>query len=186
MFNEPKAAQAAAFFLLKTQSGVMPHLKLMKLLYLAERESMRLHGFPMVWDYPVSMPHGPVLSKTLNLMDGDEPSSAEGWESWISAKENNALSLKRPGLITADFDELSVADVEVLESIWTQFGDMGKWEIRDYTHEHCAEWRDPQGSSHPISIKRIFEAVGFDSNISERLEQRVLERKKANEALALL
>ena len=46
MFNEQKAAQIAAWFLGKA-GGTMPHLKLMKLMYLAERESMAKHGFPM-------------------------------------------------------------------------------------------------------------------------------------------
>ena len=69
MFKEVKTAQVAAFFLAKAPGHRMPHLKLMKLLYLADRESMRETGYPMSWDRLVSMPHGPVLSTTLNLIN---------------------------------------------------------------------------------------------------------------------
>jgi len=39
MFNEQKVAQIAAFFLNQTSEKRMPHLKLMKLLYLAKHDS---------------------------------------------------------------------------------------------------------------------------------------------------
>ena len=74
MFNEQKTAQIAAWFI-SQGGGSMPHLKLMKLMYLAERESMSRHGFTMTGDYFVSMPHGPVLSLTLNHINDAVPSS---------------------------------------------------------------------------------------------------------------
>jgi uncharacterized phage-associated protein len=61
MFSEQKVAQMAAFFLHEGRD-CMPLLKLIKLLYLADRESLRLHGMPISGDLVVAMPHGPVLS----------------------------------------------------------------------------------------------------------------------------
>lgn len=161
MFNECKSAQMAAFFLSRTVEGRMAHLKLMKLLYLADREAVRTLGLSMSGDRWVSMPHGPVLSMTLNLMDGDMESLPGGWETWISAKENHQLSLRKP-LAPEDLDELSAAEWAVLEAVWRQFGGMDQWEIRDWTHRHCAEWQDPHGSSYPISYQSVAGAVGFD------------------------
>lgn len=77
MFNERKVAQMAAFLLGKGGDR-MPHLKLMKLLYLSDREAMERYGFPISGDCIVAMPHGPVLSMTLNLMDGDVESLPGG------------------------------------------------------------------------------------------------------------
>jgi len=48
----------------------------------------------MAGDRLVSMPHGPVLSRTLNLMDGDIESQPGGWEDWMSAKDNHQLALR--------------------------------------------------------------------------------------------
>ena len=168
MFNERKSAQMAAFFLAKAPDYRMSHLKLMKLLYLSDREAMRSYGWPISGDRLVSMPHGPVLSQTLNLMDGDVESQPGGWEEWISDKDNHELSLRRP-IDCADLDELAPAEISALESVWTAFGHMGKWEIRDWTHNHCAEWKDPRGSSMPIQYDVMARAVGFDAATAKEL-----------------
>lgn len=158
MFNERKVSQMAAYLISKGGES-MSHLKLMKLLYLADREAMAQFGAPLSGDHMVSMPHGPVLSMTLNLMDGDTESAENGWEAWISDKENHELSIVRP-VARVDLNELSAADVDVLEAVWAKFGHMGKWEIRDYTHKHLPEWKDPNGSSVGIKYEDVFIALG--------------------------
>jgi len=168
MYNERKAAQMAAFFLGQTAEGRMAHLKLMKLLYLADREAVRHFGFAMTGDRMVSMPHGPVLSLTLNLMDGDTESGPGGWEEWIGDKENHELALRQP-LQAERLDELAPAELEVLRGVWQRFGAMGKWELRDWTHSHCPEWQDPLGSSNPIPFERLALALGFDAAAAQEL-----------------
>lgn len=158
MFNERKVAQMAAYLISKGGER-MSHLKLMKLLYLADREAMSQYGIPLSGDRIVSMPHGPVLSMTLNLMDGDTESTENGWEAWISDKENHELSTVRP-VARNDLNELSAADVDVLDIVWTKFGGMTKYQIRDFTHQHCPEWKDPHGSSFPIEYEDVFVALG--------------------------
>lgn len=185
MFNERKAAQMAAFFLGQNPEGRMPHLKLMKLLYLADREAVRNFGFPISGDRMVSMPHGPVLSMTLNLMDGDIESCPGGWEEWISDKENHELSLRQP-LNTESLDELAPAELEVLCSVWQQFGAMGKWEIRDWTHDHCSEWEDPRGSSNPIPFERLARAVGFDAAAAKELSAQIHAEQEIDRLFATL
>ena len=64
-FNEQKVAQMAAFLLARGK-GKMKYLKLLKLLYLADRESMKRNGHPISGDSYVSMDHGPVLSKSIS------------------------------------------------------------------------------------------------------------------------
>lgn len=168
MFNEQKVAQMAAVFLSKTPDHRMSHLKLMKLLYISDREAVRKFGFPISGDHFVSMQHGPVLSNTLNLMDGDVESKPHGWEYWISDKENHELSL-RISFTQEMLDELSKAELKILDHVWDKFGLMGKWEIRDWTHEHCAEWVDPLGSSCPINFESLVRAVDFDNELTKEL-----------------
>jgi len=165
MFNESKVAEMAAYLLLKS-GGRMPYLKLMKLLYLADRESMARYGFPISDDHMVSMIHGPVLSRTLNLMNGDSRSQAK-WGQLISAPISYDLALRGLFNPESDIDELSKADLEVLDAVWQQFGHFGAFPLRDYTHEHCAEWVDPDGSSFPISPKTVFMAIGDLPDVAE-------------------
>jgi len=185
MYKERKAAQMAAFFLGQVSDGRLPHLKLMKLMYLSDREAVRLHGLPISGDRLVSMPHGPVLSMTLNLMDGDTESRPGGWEEWISDKENHELSLRNP-FVANTLDELSAAEITVLESIWRQFGGMDKWEIRDWTHKHCQEWQDPQGSSRPISYRSLAHAVGYDETTAGELELQIEAEQQIDRFFAAL
>ena len=179
MVKERKVAQMAAY-LLDKQAGRMPHLKLMKLLYLTDRESMQRYGNVVSGDRVVAMKHGPVLSMTLNYINGYVRSEENGWESWISDRENHEVSLRRD-VNRETLDELSDADIEILDTIWEQFGHMDQWQIRDYTHDHCPEWEDPGDTSIPIPYHKIFEALGKSREeakaLAEDLEaQRDLDR----------
>jgi uncharacterized phage-associated protein len=182
MFSEKAIAQMAAYFT-QREGGQIQILKLIKLLYLAERESLDVHGHPIAYDRMLSMDNGPVLSRTLNYMNGLTESGQEGWDSWIRDREGHGVSLARQPVREA-LTELSDADLEVLERVWARFGHMNKWQIRDYTHDHCAEWKSPQGGTHPIHYKDVFEALGKADQAEEltenlrRLyrEERIFER----------
>ena len=175
MFNERKAAQVAAWFLLQ-QGRRMPHLKLIKLMYLADRESMAECGFPITGDQVVAMPHGPVLSMTLNFINGDVESGEDGWEAWISDREDHEVAVRDRPHGREVLDELSVSDVDIMKKVWKRFGKMTKWEIRDYSHQHCPEWEDPQGSSRPIPYQRIFEALGRSPEEAVKLSEHIEEQ----------
>lgn len=184
-FNERKTAQAAAFFLSKERGHRMPHLKLMKLLYLADRESVRKSGLPITNDTWVSMPHGPVLSRTLDLINGYVRPTPNGWEHWISDKANHEVALNR-AFKPEDLGQLSRADEEVLQSVWNEFGQMDQWEIRDWTHDYCPEWKDPNGSSTPITFQDMAHAVGYNAQTAKALSNEFEEYKAIDRLFASL
>ncbi len=162
MFSARKAGQMAAYFA-DRHGGRINILKLMKLLYLADRESMARHGEPISFDCFVSMDHGPVLSRTLNLIDGTYPKEiADGWDEWITDRADHMVAVNRK-FTRDELDHLSDVDLEVLDAVWRRFGAMTQWELRDYTHKHCLEWSDPKGSSLPIAELDILRAVGVKS-----------------------
>jgi uncharacterized phage-associated protein len=150
-FNVRRAAQISAFFCEKA-GGQIPLVKLVKLIYLGDRESMSQTGFPITDDQFVSMPHGPVNSMILNFINGAIEN--EAWSDLISDRADHDVGLAR-SRNDDDIDELSQLDLEVLEKVWIQFGKMSKWEIRDWTHDHCPEWEDPAGSCNPIPYARV-------------------------------
>src|SRR5215469_15220275 len=107
----------AAFFA-KKEGGVIPVLKLIKLLYLSDRAALQLYGEPITYDLPVSMDHGPVLSRALNLINGDTNGApAAQWEEWMGLRHGNDVAVKRQ-FSRDDLDELSNADMDVLEAVW--------------------------------------------------------------------
>jgi len=181
-FNERKVAQMAAYFL-QRNGGSLSILKLMKLLYLADRRALDLYEEPISGDRMVSMPHGPVLSKTLELMNGTGYSGDQGWDSWVSDRANRMLSLKEGHLSAGELEltALSEADLEVLDEVQADFGGVEAWDLRNYTHDKCPEWEDPKGSSRPISYEAVFRALGRDAETAKSAQQRIESFNSADE-----
>lgn len=154
-FDERKATQVAAL-LLRQRGGRMSYLKLIKLLYLADRESLARWGFSITKDRYVSMPHGPVVSNTYNLMidEGDK----HYWSRYISPPLGQ-YELEVTGE-ACPTDTLSRAEEKLLTETFERYGHMDRWQLRDFTH-HLPEWHDPAGSSLPISVREILEAQGL-------------------------
>ena len=139
-------------------------IKLVKLLYLAERLSLQRYAEPLTGDNLVSMTHGPVLSQTLNHINGATRSTEGGWDTWVSDRAGHQVALRDPSMVRTpeqDLLALSDSDLEVLGETWDQFGHLGKWDLVAYTHDHCPEWEEPNGSSYPISYGRLFAALGY-------------------------
>jgi uncharacterized phage-associated protein len=174
LFDERRTAEAAAYLLYRA-GGRLSVLKLMKLLYLAERRCLERYGEPLTGDKLVSMPHGPVLSMTLEYINGMRLSAEDGWDSWISARSAHMVALADPSMIRSsdDLTHFSDVDLEVLQETWDTFGHLSGRDLERYTHDKLPEWRDPNGSSQPISYDDVFKAVGFDANATRVLVERL-------------
>ena len=168
-YNVRKAAQVAAFFAEK-EGGDISVLKLVKLIYLADRESLDKYDYPLLFDQFVSMPHGPVNSITYNYISGCYESKE--WNDFIVDKADHVVALNKK-ISAKDLDELSDAEINVLEEVWKKFGAMDKYKIRDYTHDSCFEWEDPNGSSEPIPYERVFKNLRKDNvaMLSQAIEE---------------
>lgn len=152
-FDEAKATEAAALFL-ALRGGRMSYLKLIKLLYLADREALSRWGIPITTDRYVSMDHGPVVSNIYNLIVEDRQKPF--WSEYISAPLGDyEVELKRE----APTERLSRAEEKLIAEIFEQHGYKRRWELVDEVHK-LPEWNNPQGSSSPISVADILRAVG--------------------------
>ena len=184
IFTPTIVAQMSAFFINK-ESGSISVLKLMKLLYLADRLSIDLHNEPITWDRMVSMDQGPVLSRTLDYINGcKNPEQSSGWDEWIKDRDEYELGLAKTHFSREDLNYLSDADIEILETIWADFGHMNKWQIRDYTHESCSEWKNPNGSMAPIDYEDILRALGRSSDEITSFYHYIREQQKLDRILS--
>ncbi len=172
MFNVQKITEMTTYLLSKC-GNTEYHLKLMKLLYLAERKNYERYGNPMVDDKLVSMKYGPVLSNTLDLINGNEYS--EIWDANIEAINNHRLMLRHNTL--PEFKSLTKSDRDILDSIWEEFGRMDRFTLCEWTHKHCPEWTDPKGSVLPIEEDKLLKALGY----SDEDIQAIKEEKAADD-----
>lgn len=166
-YREEKATQAAAV-LLKRRGGKMSYLKLLKLLYLADREALIRWGRPITFDRPVSMPHGPVLSTTYSrIQDEIPPEGGSYWHRYITRCGNFEVELTD---IALEIDQLSDAEEELLEEVFVKYGQYDQWELRDLLHRILPEWTNPHGSMVPIRYHDILIGAGVPEDDALAIE----------------
>jgi uncharacterized phage-associated protein len=156
----------------------MSYLKLIKLLYIVDREALIRWGRIVTTDRHVSMPKGPVVSQIYDLITGDEPPDTQTfWRQHISAPQDFEVELYNdPGN-----DELSRAEENLIDEVFGQHGRKGRWDLVRYTHD-LPEWQDPCGSSLPISYRDILR--GADKTEAEiAAVENEIESLAATEAL---
>lgn len=156
-------------FFLERAGGRMNDIKLAKLQYLAERGAILRFHAPIANDEGVSLEHGPCLSQTLNLTTSY--ASDPLWERHIALHRRgadgtpeNTVELRAP---FAWRDYLSPAAIEMLEELWSDFGGMGKWQIKGWCHDRLREYVDVgKRKRRPIRLEDIFIAEGDDESVA--------------------
>lgn len=177
-FNEEKTTAAAAL-LLKEAGGRMRYFRLIKLLYLADRESWLRFNRPISGDKYVSMKHGPVLSKTYNLiletMGSLQPEGP--WMQNIESVGRFEVGLKTK---ESDFDTLCEAEIEILKEVYEICRKFSQWKLRDLTHL-LPEWTDPGDSTLPISPEDILHAQDKSAEEIDEARQDAIEQNYFDE-----
>ncbi len=131
-YKEECATQAAARLLWR-RGEPMSYMKLIKLMYFADRAALLTLGRPITYDQWVSMPHGPVLSRTYDLAVSEpDPQEPSYWHRYISGVlEGYEVELLQPD---PPNDQLSKAQEEILDEVFEKWGHLSRWEVRDASH----------------------------------------------------
>lgn len=154
-FREDKTTQATAI-LLKLNGGQMNYMKLIKLLYIVDRQALLSWGRPVTYDTYVATDKGLVLNQTLSLInEGVEPGYECYWSKWISEIEHSSVKL----LAECPTEELSEAEIELIHNVFDQYRHIDKWELSNIFYQF-SEWQDPQGSVIPITYQDILRCNG--------------------------
>lgn len=160
MYNARKAAQVIAYFAFRA-GGPLHVVRAAKLVYLGDRESIRMWGAPILDEDRVSMKHGPVNSATYDRMKDRHDPRQPGWAEFVTNRQDHCVAA-RPGLTPDALDELSEADIRALDAVWQQFGGMDEWALAEWTHDpaNVPEWSDPHGSAVPIPLRDMMAHAG--------------------------
>jgi uncharacterized phage-associated protein len=172
-FPTRKAAQVVAYFA-NAAGGSINVLRATKLVYLADRRSMEQREHPITGDNLVSMPFGPVNTYTYSYMNGQAKDRIDQWAEFIAPRREYDIPLARK-VSADDLDELSRADLKILKETWDEFKDTDRFDLAEWTHKFCPEWRDPNGSSIPIDFATVFKRLKKDDPV-ELAEQIQAER----------
>jgi uncharacterized phage-associated protein len=165
-FDFEKSLQAAAY-LLHLEEGRMPYLRLLKLMYVAERELLAQTATPLTGDVYKAMEHGPVLSHVLDLIKGKGLRSTE-WESFIKRTGYAVKLVADPGR-----GRLSGDVVDKLAEVSDRYREKGHWELQDLTRDF-PEWAKNFLGGGPalIPLKDILDAQGESQETLDLIKER--------------
>lgn len=173
MFKPRVATAVASYFLERSPEHLLNDIKLMKLMYLAERESLEKFTSTITGSRLVSMRHGPVLSDAYKIMRDDTPNSF--WRAHVrylpySSGEVSENSFKLLKPVDAAL-YLSEGQMEILADVWEKFGVEEKWKLRHLTHMF-PEWNaeaEASNTSIEMPLSDVFsKGLGYDD--AEALE----------------
>lgn len=165
--NVAKVAQALGFLLSLDDNCKMNRVKLIKLLWAADRIHIRRYGRTItnLNDY-YAFPHGPVCSLALDIArlnnieyDGAFSSDEMKYLNEFFTSDNKETSMqKSPGN-----DFLSESDEDALREAWAKFKDIGPFELADEISHQYPEWKkceaslSDDGGRKKINVEDFFE-----------------------------
>jgi len=169
-FDERKATEAAAV-LIDLNGGEMNYMKLIKLIYLADRQALSDWERPITYDSYVSMHMGQVLSNTYDLAKQETEIGNSLWAEYISAPENYTVRFNRERI---KIKKLSDAEINLLREIYNRFKNFDRFELGELTH-NLPEYKDPGNSSTPTPLEELLAAIEYSEEEIERIKSELDE-----------
>jgi uncharacterized phage-associated protein len=174
-FNAKKAVQAAGV-LLRAHGKRMSHLRLLKLLYIAERKSIKDDGCPLVGGHFVAMNHGPLHDDVYQLIKGEHRRYSI-WAGHVARVGQHDIVLERD----TGVDELSEYEIRLLNTISEENEHLDDFTLAEFTHEFeewRAAWEAREGrKANRISLESVVNASRDESDRSaviQALKERAL------------
>jgi uncharacterized phage-associated protein len=167
-FSTKKTIQATGV-LLRLARGRMCYLRLLKLLYIADRENLLKSHRPIIGTRTVAMKNGPLHSEVYNLIKG-EHSDETLWSEFICREGYEVELLKDPGV-----SELSPCEVRTLTDTSEHYRSLGEWELVEVTHdfpEWIKNYQNPnEDTSSLIPFADMLDALGLSDEKAEILAE---------------
>jgi uncharacterized phage-associated protein len=160
MFKSEKTKQLIGYLLSKS-AGTMNYTKLLKLMYIIDRNSLQSRGFPITYDSYVSMNNGPVLSITYDVIKKTQQDTAVNEYTWAEnlRRADDIYSVSWVGEL--EIGKLSRSDIRLIDCVWEEFGEKNYSQLIDYVHEF-KEWEAPNGTSTSISYEKLLKELGYN------------------------
>ncbi len=162
-FHYEKAAHAAAAFLRQSPNYRMNYYRLLKLLYIADRESLRETGRPIVGGRLIAMCRGPLHSAYLDLVKGNDPESP-WWMTHFRTDKFDVEMRDDPGNT-----ELSKRELDLINRVSQEHEEQDEWAVGAVTHEFPEFKSKPpaEGEVRTIPFQDVVEAVGRGADLKQ-------------------
>jgi uncharacterized phage-associated protein len=136
-FDLKKATQSINFLAIKSH-GEIDKIKVVKLIYFADRFHLRKYGRPITNDEYWAMGWGPVNSNVLDIADMSRFLGEMEREYACQYIESSGLNIIK-SIREVDTKVFSQTDIEALSWAWGTFGHHDGFALADLSH-HYPEW----------------------------------------------
>lgn len=136
-----RITQILSFFALQNGSKQISKLKVLKLIWAADRYHVRKYGRLISDDIYFAMKLGPVASEAKNIAEADEYLSEpilEYSSDYIHPNKGNKTIRAKDGI---DKSYFSKSDIEALEFAWKNFGHHEKYYLSETITHIYPEWK---------------------------------------------
>ena len=170
-------------FILDKLGGKSDLHKIFKILYFADQKHLVSYGFPITGDYYIAMPHGPVPSKSYDVLK-----AIRGDSFWTASKEYIDLFEVEDHMVTAkqmpDMDELAESDVECLLEAIAENKDLNFQQLVDKSHKSAWEKaRDASNFDNEMKVEDIAKEVNVNEEMLKyimlNIENQILLKEHA-------
>lgn len=169
MFRTKKTREAISF-ILEALGGTSTYGVVTKLLYIADRESLRQQGRTITGDTMCALPHGPILSVVLDRLNG----SHSDFGDLVTYGPNAQISLLREEAP----NDLTFTDLSILREVLSRYGQMSWDALKAETH------RFPEWAKHDrgldtwslIGVEDVADALGLSQEQKAALVRNIEER----------
>jgi hypothetical protein len=147
-------------------------MKLVKLLYNIDRESLRRWGRPITYDEVFCLRHGMILSITLDKAETSDPMEPSYWDRFITTKGYFTSLVGDCG-----DGELSDAEAQLVHELFERYKDMSPFDMEKEHHDPSVfpEWKDPGQSCIRLDLADILRSLGATREEIDHAIERVRE-----------
>ncbi len=153
-FDLEKTIQATGL-LLELEGSPISRMRLLKLLYIVDRELLTESGRPLTGDVAVAMKYGPVLSHVYDLIKGIAQDS-DAWREYFDSAGYKVCLKRKP-----DRRELTKRETEKLIEATNRYRDVTDEELSEVSHDF-PEWLShfQEAASTPIPWTEVLAQQG--------------------------
>lgn len=197
-FDIRKTSEAAFLFIKEEGTKGLSFMKLLKLLYLADRQVFFDSAKTITGDIAISMEHGPVLSETYNCIKHANPKikrhqlkknltpfDVENYSYWSSRFKIDDLYC----FATSEIPILSLSpyEINVIRSVSNYFKGYTQFEMVDWCHDknNLPEWdyHSPESSENKIINLTKYHSMNVGKDSLEKLQSIMIEEHSYNSPL---
>lgn len=191
--------KAVVLYILKAFPEGVDYIHLFKVMYFAQQDQLKEYGLPIMYDTFVARKHGPVPALTYKVLRGIEGKADLSSPKLKDFADSLNIAISQDGhqLVLAsknaecDMDELSVADVKMLDKWIEKCKDVESFDLSDKSHEDRAWERakrqaDKTGEDSKITMYDMAAAAGASKDMLCVIRDRQSVQKAFNFLVVIL